>query len=573
MKLRIASLAVFCAYMLSGCSGKSSADGGNSSPLLTSANVETSDSTASAESSVPDPTGADCVVKIDGAGGSVSGNGAKVQNGVVSITQAGTYKLAGKSDNCCVKVNAGDNDEITLVLDGVALHSESGSVIDCESAGALTLYLESGSENSLSDSESYPDGETDAAVFVRSDLKISGAGKLSVNSVHGDAIKCKDNLAVFDGVLDVVSADDGIVGKDGVYLCGGKISVNADGDGLKSTNDTDPDKGSIYIKGGELAVTSGADAVQAERGLIIKGGKITAQAGGGITEIPENQTAWDFDLNNSDTSQKGLKAGGNIKISGGELAINSADDSVHSNGSITISNAVLELTSGDDAVHADENITILSGEINIPQSYEGIEGRSIDIDGGNITLTATDDGLNAAGGDNANVFGFGQAVDDYYVSISGGNITVSAEGDGVDSNGTIAQSGGVLTVFGPTNSGNGALDYDLSYVLSGGTLIAVGASGMAKAPSTLSQPCLSINSEVPAESRIEVRGEGNVILDAVTPKPAQSLILSCEEMAVGEEYGIYINGELAVSVTAEDGVSGNGVQDGMHGVTLFGRRN
>ena len=78
---------------------------------------------------------------------------------------------------------------------------------------------------------------------------------------------------------------------------------------------------------------------------------------------------------------------------------------------------------------------------------------------------------------------------------------------------------------------------------------------------------------MPAESRIEVRGADKIILEVTNPKPAQSLILSCEEMAVGEEYGIYINGELAVSVTAEDGVSGNGVQDGVHGVTLFGRRN
>ena len=48
---------------------------------------------------------------------------------------------------------------------------------------------------------------------------------------------------------------------------------------------------------------------------------------------------------------------------------------------------------------------ISGGNINISQSYEGIEGLSIEIAGGEISLVSSDDGLNAAGGNDNSGFG------------------------------------------------------------------------------------------------------------------------------------------------------------------------
>ena len=56
------------------------------------------------------------------------------------------------------------------------------------------------------------------------------------------------------------------------------------------------------------------------------------------------------------------------------------------------------MASGDDAFHADENLTVNAGTIHITKSYEGLEGLHVRIAGGEITLVASDDGLNAAGG-------------------------------------------------------------------------------------------------------------------------------------------------------------------------------
>lgn len=572
MKFNLTAVAAVCALasVVTGCSKSGGSSGGESSPLLNSTDKATSAYNGAVEAPAPDPEEADCSIKLEDGNITVSGSGAKVTDNTVNITGSGVYELSGSSADCKININAGKKDNITLILNGVTMTSKSGSVIDCESAETLTLFLKPDSQNSLSDSESYPNAAdgADAAVFTRSDLIINGTGELTVNGGFGDAVKCKDALKIYSGSITVNSADDGITGKDSVTVVDGSITVNAGGDGIKSTNGTDEGRGNIIIKGGKISVNSAADGIQAEKALTVENGVITIVSGGDAAdaEIKQSSGPWDFNkrggqgqtAQENSESHKGLKAGGDIVIIGGEINVKAADDSIHSNANVKVENGLLTLSSCDDGIHADENLTISDGTINVTKSYEGLEGKSIDIRGGSISVKAVDDGLNAAGGDNASFFGYGQASDDYYISVSGGDIIVDADGDGVDSNGTIAQSGGTITVFGPTNSGNGALDYERSYVLSGGTLIALGASGMAQAPSTLSQPCLSVNYNAAAGSKLEVRSGNTVILEATTPKTAQSLIFSSDKMEVGTEYEIYVGGELAATVTAADGVSGNG---------------
>lgn len=123
-------------------------------------------------------------------------------------------------------------------------------------------------------------------------------------------------------------------------------------------------------------------------------------------------------------------------------------------------------------------MAITSGEILISESYEGIEGQSIDISGGNITLTASDDGLNAAGGNDEIGFGrlgqggWGQDMFDVdtnaYIHIFGGSLQMDASGDGIDSNGSIEISGGKIYLSGPSTGDNSVLDYGSEATISGG---------------------------------------------------------------------------------------------------------
>lgn len=579
--------AILSAVLLAGCAKDGSSSPGGSSSLIT----DTKDnSVPSAESVIQTelapPSDANCSITFDGGKITASGSGAAVSGTTVSITKAGVYELSGSSSDCRIEINAGKNDEITLVLNNAELTSKSGSVIDCEKAKTLVLYSNDGTKNTLSDSENYTfsaeDTEPDAAVFTRSDLIFNGGGELTVNGNYGDAVKSKDALVIYNGTVTVNAADDGITGKDSVTVCGGAVNVTSYGDGIKSTNDTDEGRGYIAIAGGEISVTSETDGIQAETDLTVTGGKITVISGGedADKEVTAQDSPWDFDGHDghggwgghsgwggqggqggssSDTvSRKGIKAGGDITISGGEFDIRSADDSIHSNADVTVSSGTLTLSSGDDGIHADGALVIKDGTINVVRSYEGLEGKSIEISGGTISVTATDDGINAAGGDNGGFFGFGEASDEYYITISGGDITVNAGGDGIDSNGTIAQSGGSLTIFGPTNSGNGAIDYERSYTLSGGTLIALGAMGMAETPSALSQPCISVNASASAGSVIEVRDGNSAVISVTTPKNAQSLIFSSEAFKVGTDYSVYVDGGLVTTVTAVEGVAGNG---------------
>lgn len=588
MKMNFKTLTALMAVTmtLSGCTNGSESSSSGAQNMNNS-NVSTGQYAVNDNYEKPDSV--DCEITFDGTSAEVSGNGAQAHEGVVTISRAGVFRLTGSSDNAKIQINAPENAEVTLLLDGVKLSCQNGSVIDCEKAKTLVIYVGENSENSLSDSAEYTfengDDEPDGAVFSRADMVIAGGGKLSVTANYKDGVKCKDSLAINCGELEINAADDGITGKDYVLAQGGKITVNAGGDGIKSTNSEDADRGYVNILGGEINVISENDGIQAETALTVTDGKVTVHAGGddADAEVVQSSQPFDFDRRgmtgsgssaNSTTdteSKKGVKAGGNIVIQGGEISVTSADDSVHSNANVTVSGGQLQLSSCDDGIHSDETLTISGGTIEVSKSYEGLEGKNIEISGGVVNVKAADDGLNAAGGDNGSVFGFDSSTNDYYILISGGEITVNALGDGVDSNGTITQNGGVLTVFGPTNSGNGALDYQKSYTIGGGTLIALGASGMAQAPSALSQPCISIYSEVSAGSEIEVRAsDGSVILSVTTPKNCGSLIFSDSQFKSGENYDILANGTVLQTVTASDGVSGDGATGDNFGGGGFG---
>ena len=589
MKVTFKTLAAFCSITmaLTGCTDSnadSTSDSGVTplidNPPATSSqmNMVEKDSQDSAV-----PTHSDSIIQFADSGVDVVKGKAVVSGNTVTISNSGVYELKGKSSDGRIIVDADKDDEVTLVLNGLELTSEIGSPLVCTKAKKLTLHLAEDSENSLSDTSNYSfaKGETepDAAVYVKADMVINGAGSLYVNGNYADGIKCKDGLKVCTeqgSMLRINSVADGLKGRDYVFLSCGGLEVISTADGIKTTNDEDSTLGYISVDSGEITVTSGEDAIQAESGLAVNGGTFSLKTGGGSASVEHTEEQgfgggrdfggkrYDFNELPSDDdddlpSMKGLKAGGDIVLSGGNITADCADDALHSDGEITISGGVLSLASGDDGVHAEGNIIIKDGELFISTCYEGLEGLCIDISSGTVDLTAFDDGMNAAGGDNGAEFGFGEGSDEYYIAISGGNVSVNSGGDGIDSNGTVALSGGSLTIYGPTNGGNGAIDYARSFAVSGGTLVALGSSQMAQAPSTLSQPCLSINAQVNAGAGIEVRDSADsVVLSVDTPKVVQSLIFSTDKFVEGETYSIYADGVLLAEVTAENGVTGGG---------------
>ena len=104
------------------------------------------------------------------------------------------------------------------------------------------------------------------------------------------------------------------------------------------------------------------------------------------------------------------------------------------------------------------------------------------------------------------------------MSISGGYVVIEASGAGVDANGTIAMTGGTVLVYCPNSNGNAALDYDGQFTVEGGTLLAVGGSGMAQSVSASGQGVLAFTSNMSAGELLHIAdSSGSEILTFASP--------------------------------------------------------
>ena len=448
----------------------------------------------------------------------------------------------------------------------------------------------------------------DAVIFSKEDLTLNGSGTLTITSPAGHGIVSKDSLKVTSGSYDISCASHALSGKDDVCIANAGFTIVSGKDGIHAENTDDAALGFVYIQSGDFAISAEGDGISAASYLRIEDGSFSVTAGGGSengeehssefwgsfmgggrqqggrgggftgeapAEMPENmpegapsdlpedmpqgempgeppdaaqsaETEETADSSSDSTSMKGIKAGGELVVNGGTFTIDSADDAVHSNASVTVNGGTFAISTGDDAFHADDTLTVTGGTVEVSESYEGLEGLHVVISGGGITLTATDDGINAAGGNDQSgaggrdgMFGGGMAASSGgSVLISGGTLDVTASGDGIDANGTLEITGGSITICGPAQGDTATLDYDSSAVISGGTFIGTGSSGMAQNFSSAEQGVIAVqvgNQEAGAEVTL-TDGDGNTVL-TVTPSLSYTLvILSSPEIVSGETY-------------------------------------
>lgn len=630
-------LVLLCAAVMSACSVKAATPSDTSNNVSTSVSAAQSSTSAAVqlasvkaadlvaweeEDAVTDWTAADSTaITLAGTTAVVDGAGATVQEGTVTITEAGTYVLSGTLSDGQIIVDEQAKGTVRLVLNGAHLTDSDSAPIYIKEAGKVVITLQEGTDNSVTDGAAYvfADGAEDepsAALFSKADLTINGTGKLTVTGNYNDGITGKDDLKIMSGTIEVKAADDGIVGKDLVAIQEGNITIHAEGDGIKSTNDKDAAMGFIAIAAGTFDITAGNDGLQAETAAVIDGGTYTLVTGGGYVNAavktgdqgglgmgggfgqrPEGGAfpapgeeggtppAMDAEpaadqpqavesgtaaaAETESVSAKGIKAGGVLTVNGGSFTVDAADDALHSNSSISVTDGEFQITTGDDGLHADALVSISGGTVNITRSYEGIEGADITISGGEIHVTATDDGVNVAGGNDTNTAAGTQAHDTFsstgsnLLAISGGTLTVDAAGDGLDSNGSVTMTGGTVIVNGPENSGNGALDYDGAFNITGGFLVAAGASGMAQAPGEDSgQYSVSVEFAATHQAGTMVHledADGKGILTFTPAKSFQTVVVSAPELN-GGSYTVYTGGSS--TGTATDGLNTGGTYSG-----------
>ena len=432
-------------------------------------------------------------VKITLSGKTAACNSSNVQieDGVVTIKAAGVYVLSGTFTDGIIVVDAGDDDKVQLVLDGVSITAVDYAAIYAKNADKVFVTLAEGAENSLTVSGDYvqtDDNNVDAVIFAKCDLTLNGTGSLTVKDTTGHGIVSKDDLVVTGGTYTIDSQDHCLNGKDSVRIADGTFNLSCDEDGIHAGNDDQQD-GYVYIEGGDI----------------------------------------------------------NISV-------------------------------GDDAIHAEGLLIITGGDIDVSKSCEGVEGDKILVTGGDIDVISSDDGFNAAGGssgsgdnhdgfgdssgsgDNHDGFGGDPGMDgvdmdadcDAYILITGGTININADGDGIDSNGCIGITGGSVYVLGPSDNGNGAMDYGICAAITGGEIVAVGGSGMAQGFGDESTQCsalVNFDEWIDAGETITLTdSDGKEVLSYKADKKFNSVVISTSDMKQGDNYTLTVGDQSSTFI-------------------------
>jgi len=332
--------------------------------------------------------------------------------------------------------------------------------------------------------------------------------------------------------------------------------------------------GRVVIESGSLSVTSSGrggtytnesgvvDAyhgpcLNADGDLVLSGGTMTlSHSGSGGKGI-----AGDADLTiGTATSSPTLQittTGAAISIGGGEYAEAKA---VSVDSMITIDNGQLTISSPDDAIKSKYWIEVNGGLINIPHSAEGLEAPNLFINGGEIHLTSSDDGLNATYGVD------GESNDGSNLTISGGYVHLNAStGDGIDSNGNLTVSGGTIIVHGPSSQPEVGLDVNGTFRVNGSFLVVSQVnSNMVETPSSQSTQrsvLLRRTQTLPAGTLFHIEdASGNSLVTFAPARSYSCILLSTANLTAGTTYRVYTGGTC--TGTVHDGVYAGGTYSG-----------
>lgn len=502
-------------------------------------------------------------VAFSSSGATASSDIVTVSGSKVTLKDEGTYIITGTTADGQIIVDADSKTKIQIVLKNTSITCKSSAALYVKQADKVFVTTAKDSENTLASTGEYvqtDDNNVDAAVFSKDDITLNGEGKLTVSSEKGHGIVSKDDLKLTSGEYTVTAASHALSGQDSIRIASGTYNLTSDKDGLHAENTDDTSKGFVYIADGNFTVNCKGDGIDAGTTAQIENGTFNITSSSGSSSSSATDSA----------SVKGIKAVGDLTISGGTFNLNCEDDALHSNTNVTVTNGTFTISSGDDGIHADSKTSISGGTVNITESYEGIEGTEVEISGGTITLKASDDGINAAGGKDESGFGGGFDRDNFSssnasITISGGKITIEADGDGVDSNGSLTVTGGETYVSGPTSGADGALDYDGEATITGGIFVAAGSTQMAQNfGENSTQGSMFVNANSSGEITLK-NSSGEVLVSFTPTKTYACVVISCPQITTGQTYTVTA-GEYSTEVEMTSLIYGSGGMGGPNGM-------
>ena len=519
------------------------------------------------------------VITLSDNASSCDSSSVTISNNTITITDEGTYLLTGSLSDGQVIVDA-DDKKVQLVLDSVNINCDTSAALYVKAADKVFVTLASDSENSLSNTSDFvaiDDNNIDAVIFSKDDLTLNGSGTLTVTAKYGHGIVSKDDLVITSGTYQITAAKHALSGKDSVRIADGVLTLDAGTDGIHSENTDNDAKGFIYIANGDISITADSDGFDAEETLQVDGGNIEVAAGDDGLHADGDLIITDGTINVT-KSYEGLE-GMTVTVEDGDISVVSSDDGINAAGDGTSeessqSGTPPEKPDGSDSTEDrpeppsgfdknDNSSANSNSDSNSDSKPADLPGGNGGPGGGNGGPGGGDGapgggnggpggGNGAPGGGNGGPGGGMEEATDYnLIQISGGKIYINANGDGIDSNGNLTVTGGEIYVDGPTSGGDGALDCSGTALISGGTVIAVGSSGMAEnfdSSSAQGSMITTVSDSMITGDITLTDSEGNTIVSYSPSKEYSSVAISCADLKEGETYTL-VAGDTSTSVS------------------------
>lgn len=401
-------------------------------------------------------------------------DGVTQSGSVYTITKAGEYTVAGLLSEGQLIVDAGDENEVTIVLNGTSITCSSGSPIYVKNASEVKIKSEENSFNEVIDNrtettEDSSDDAGNAAIYATCDLKLVGKGALVVTANYNNGIQSKDDLSIKNVIVKVTAVNNAFKGNDAVDIESGNIiAISAKGDGIKTSNSSLSNKGNqkgiVTITGGNIDIYTACDGIDASYGVDISGD-------GNLNIYTDTYSEYSEEVTSSGSSSgtsTGHGSSGNKTASANTVSYVAASDTITnapggnmgggtppdmnggnapnmSNGNAPDMNG----SSGGNKAGGDH--PGMPGDFNESgnssgQSYstKGIKAESeINISGFTINISSTDDGIHA--NSDSGVLETGEDGKGTIV-INGGTITISSGDDGMHADKQLDVNDGYINV-------------------------------------------------------------------------------------------------------------------------------
>lgn len=393
-------------------------------------------------------------------------DGVTQSGSVYTITKAGEYTVTGLLSEGQLIVDAGDEDEVTIVLNGTSITCSSGSPIYVKNASKVEIKSEENSFNEVIDNrteatEDSSDDAGNAAIYATCDLKLVGKGALVVTGNYNNGIQSKDDLSIKNVIVKVTAVNNAVKGNNAVDIESGNIiAISAKGDGIKTSNSNISNKGNqkgiVTITGGNIDVYAACDGIDAAYGVDISGD-------GNLNIYTDTYSEYSEEVTSSGTSTS-RNSSANKTASANTVSYVAASDTIANapggfgGGNIGGGNApdmsngnAPDMNGGSGGNKAGDDRPGMPGDFNESgnssgQSYstKGIKAESeINISGFTINICSTDDGIHA--NSDSGVLETGEDGKGTIV-INGGSITISSGDDGMHADKQLDVNDGYINV-------------------------------------------------------------------------------------------------------------------------------